>query len=187
MTKRILNLKGVAIIFSCFAMAALSVSCGQSSNSSTTANAMTTETQAANSTETQTAPSQTAVDVALKFINLYVENSLKTNESIDLVEWVIASELATQGFKTEVKTMIEKAFEEEPDMGLGFDPIIDGQDFPDEGFELESYDSESNYIVVKGKKWSDFKVTIKMVLEGNKWLVDGCGVVNIPKDKQSPR
>lgn len=109
------------------------------------------------------------------------------DESSDIVKWVSTNDLVTDRFKKELKTMVDEAFKTDPEMGLGFDPIVDGQDFPDEGFELESFDNKTNYLVVKGKKWPDFKVTIKMVLEGNKWLVDGCGVVNIPEDKQSPR
>lgn len=72
-------------------------------------------------------------------------------------------------------------------MGLDFDPIVDGNDIPDEGFELESYDKNTNLVVVKGKNWADFKVTIKVVLKDNKWFVDGCGIVNITKDNQSKR
>jgi hypothetical protein len=40
---------------------------------------------------------------------------------------------------------------------------------------------------VKGKDWTDFKLTIKVVLENGKWLIDGCGIVNIPNEKRSKR
>ena len=83
--------------------------------------------------------------------------------------------------------MIEEAFKIEPELGLDFDLIFDAQDYPDEGFELESFDNKTNYVVVKGKNWTDFRLTIKMVLENNKWLVDGCGIINIPNDKRSAR
>ena len=72
-------------------------------------------------------------------------------------------------------------------MGLGADPIFDAQDYPDQGFELDSFDSETNFIVVKGKNMSDFKLTIKMVNENENWLVDGCGMINIPNDKRLKR
>ena len=95
--------------------------------------------------------------------------------------------MTTTRFRNEVKTMIEEALKIDPELGLGFDTIFDTQDYPDERFELEFFNSKTNFIVVKGKNWVDFKLTIKMVLENNKWLVDGCGFVNIPKDKRSTR
>jgi hypothetical protein len=127
------------------------------------------------------------VDIALTFINSYVDNCNKMSEAIDIIEWVNSNNLTTNHFKTEVKSIMEEAFKEDPELGLGFDPIFDAQDYDDNGFELVTYDSKTNYVVVKGKNWSDFKLTIKVVLEDNKWLVDGCGIINIPKDKQSER
>ncbi len=109
------------------------------------------------------------------------------NKSVGYAKFVNSSSLTTNNFKTELKKIVDNATNEDPEMGLDFDPIIDGQDHPDQGFELESFDSKTNFAVVKGKNLPDFKVTIKVVLEGNKWLVDGCGVINIPKDKQSKR
>jgi len=174
-------------MFSCLAVVTLFVSCGQ--NSKTGVNkAITTEPNAEISTETKNDESSTTpFGIALTFINSYIDNCNKMKESIGIIEWVNSNNLATNRFKTEVKTMIEEAFKIEPELGLGFDPIFDAQDYPDEGFELESFDSETNYVVVKGKNWADFKLTIKMVLENNKWLVDGCGIVNVPNDKRSTR
>jgi hypothetical protein len=129
----------------------------------------------------------TPVDIALTFINSYIDNCNRMKESTGIIEWVHSNHLTTNRFKTEVKTMVEKTFKTNPEIGLDADPIFDAQDYPDEGFELESFDSKTNFIVLKGKNWADFKLTVKVVLEDNKWLVDGCGVVNIPKDKQSER
>lgn len=75
----------------------------------------------------------------------------------------------------------------DPEIGLDADPIFDAQDYPDKGFELETFDSKTNYLVVKGKNWTDFKLRIKMVLENDRWLVDGCGIINIPHDKRIAR
>ncbi|MBK6833593.1 MAG: hypothetical protein IPG89_04680 [Bacteroidetes bacterium] len=72
-------------------------------------------------------------------------------------------------------------------MGLGADPIVDAQDYPSKGFELESIDEQTNFLIVKGKDMPEFKLTIKVVEENGNWLVDGCGIVNIPKDKRAAR
>ena len=75
----------------------------------------------------------------------------------------------------------DEAEKEDPEMGLDYDPIVPGNDIPDEGFELKHFDKKTNLIIVKGKNWPEFEVTIKLVLQNGKWLIDGCGVVNIPK------
>jgi len=127
------------------------------------------------------------IDKALTFLNSYVDNCNKMKESIGVVEWVNSNKLTTNTFRTELKRILDEAYKLEPEIGLDADPIFDAQDFPEKGFELESFDSKTNYIVVKGKNRPDFKLTIKMVMENNDWLVDGCGMINIPNDKRIAR
>ena len=123
------------------------------------------------------------VDIALSFINSYVDNCNKMNESVCVVEWVSSNSLTTNSFKTRLKKLVEEAYKINPEMGLDADPIFGAQDYPDKGFELESFDNKTNFIVVKGKDQAEFKLTMKMVLENNNWLVDGCGIINIPDDR----
>lgn len=127
------------------------------------------------------------IETALTFINSYIIDCNKMKESVGYSEFVYSSNLTTKDFKNELKKLVDEAEKIDPELGLDFDPLVDSNDMPEKGFELESYDKKSNFIVVKGKNWDDFKVTIKVVLVDNKWLVDGCGVVNIPKNKQSKR
>ncbi len=146
-----------------------------------------TKNHSINSIETKIDEDNKAVATALTFINAYVDNCNKMKESVGVVEWLNSNNLTTNSFKIEVKTIIEEAYKEDPELGLGFNLIFDAQDYPTEGFDLEVFDSKTNYIIVKGKDWVDFKLTIKVALEDNKWFVDGCGIVNIPKDKRSER
>ena len=106
---------------------------------------------------------------------------------LSVEEWVSSSKLTTTRFKTELKKLLAEAYKEDPELGLDADPIFDAQDYPDKGFELDYFDSNTNYVVAKGKDWPDFKLTMKMVLENNNWLVDGCGIINIPTAKRSTR
>lgn len=73
---------------------------------------------------------------------------------------------------------------EDSELGLGFDPILDAQDNPDE-FEIDYTDSV--YLIVKGVKWPEFRLTIKLKFETNKWLVDGSGIVNIAENRRIKR
>lgn len=127
------------------------------------------------------------IEKALTFLNSYVDNCNKMKESTEVVEWVNLSMLTTNAFRTELKRVMDEAYKLEPEMGLDADPIFDAQDYPEKGFELDSFDSKTNYVVVKGKNRPDFKLTLKMVFENNDWLVDGCGIINIPIDKRIAR
>ena len=135
-------------------------------------------------TETQT---ELNPEIAVDFINSYIENANKIREAVEIREWVKSSELVTDNFKTELVNMITEAFKSEPEYGLGFDPILDAQDYPEEGFLLSSYDSTSNIATVAGKQWTAFVLNIKLTNQNGQTLVDGCGVVNISEELRAER
>ena len=125
------------------------------------------------------------ISTGLKFINNYVKKSVA--ENIETEKYIASSKLVSKAFKTNFEKLMKEAYKNDPEMGLGFDPIFDAQDFPEKGFELESYNKETGFMTVKGIEWSDFKVTMKLVKIKDKWLVDGCGIINIPENQRSPR
>jgi hypothetical protein len=126
-------------------------------------------------------------DIALKFINDYVSNCNKMNEQIGIIEFVNAHPNVSKEFKTELIRIIEEAEKTDPEYGLGFDPIFDAQDYPDDGFKLSEFDSNTNYLTVEAISWKGFTITMKIKKLNNTWFVTGCGIVNIPKDKQAKR
>lgn len=130
---------------------------------------------------------RTAQEVALTFINAYVINSNKLNMSVDMVQWVLAHDDASASFKTTLSKIVNEALTLEPEYGLGFDPIFDAQDYPDDGFEVIQALDNNNYLTIAGVTWKDFTIRLKMVYTNNHWLVDGCGVVNIPEHERANR
>lgn len=140
-----------------------------------------------NSTKKQIENLAPDFDVALKFINDYTEycNNL-TRSNIDS-NWIHNNRLITEKFKTTYKNLLDSAYKIEPEVGLDFDPIFDGNDFPDKGFTILTTDNNSGFVTVKGKDWEEFKVTLKVVYQNEKWLVDGSGIINIPKVRQARR
>jgi hypothetical protein len=153
----------------------LCVSCGQNSVQKDP----TTIPTSSRSDLTQTK----AIDNALTFINDYVDFCNNMTPSISTLDWISANTLTTPNFKSRLKTVIEDANKLDPEMGLGADPIFDAQDYPDKGFEFDSIDSLNNLITLKGIDWPDFKLTIKMARQNFVWLVDGCGMINMPTNK----
>ncbi len=138
-------------------------------------------------TQNKVSEKQTKTDNALAFINAYVENSNKMSKAVGIKEWVNSNTLVTNNFKTALTKLVDDANAQDPEMGLEADPIFDAQDYPSEGFEIESFDESENYITVKGKNQANFKLTLKIAAENGKWLVDGCGGVNVPEGKRVKR
>lgn len=129
-------------------------------------------------------------NVALKFINDYIYYSNNSDEEEvenGIIKWVNSNQNVSQEFKNELTKMINEANENDPEIGLGFDPILDTQDFSHNGFKLSEFDGNSNYLSVESKNLKDFKVRMKIKKINNKWLVDGCGAVNIPEVERIKR
>jgi hypothetical protein len=159
----------------------LIISCGQTKDKNLN------EIGSVNKTESTVSPRTEKIDNALKFINDYVENCTKMNKAIRAIDWVNSNQLTTENFKSELTRIINEANKIDPELGLGFDPIFDAQDFPDKGFELESIDTTTNFLIVKGKDENQFRLTMKVSKENGKWLVAGCGIINIPIDRRIER
>lgn len=122
--------------------------------------------------------------VAIEFLNSYGESLMSAESSYSILTWAKATPYATKEFKTKLDKMITQGFRDDPVVGLGFDPIFDGQDSPVDGFDIVEFDGKTGYLTMKGSdEWDMYRVTMRLVNQNGKTLVDGCGVVNIPEDK----
>jgi hypothetical protein len=124
-------------------------------------------------------------DNALTFINGYVANINKMKQAVGIIDWVNSNKLTTDAFKNELKRIIDEAYKNDSELGIEADPIFDAQDNPDKGFVLETFDENSDYLIVKGIDWPNFKITMKIKNVNGEWLVDGCGMINIPNEKRA--
>lgn len=146
--------------------------------------AKTENTADSSATKQTIASKEDKVKNALAFINGYVENANKMNKALTITDWVNSNTLSTDKFKSELNRIIDEANKLDPEMGLDADPILNAQDYPEKGFELDSFDEQTNFLTVKGKDAADFKLTMKISNVNGNWLVDGCGMVNIPEEKR---
>lgn len=133
----------------------------------------------------KTTDSQPDYDVALQFINGYVDCCNQTSDAKEQLKWIQNQSLLSRNFKSEFARIVDEAWKEDPEYGLGFDPVFDAQDYPEKGFEIDSIDQD--YVIVKGKEWSEFRLTIKLTKQDDQWLVDGAGIIQIPKEKRIRR
>lgn len=81
-------------------------------------------------------------------------------------------------------SLLDSARRADPELGLGFDPILDAQDNPDSGFHAVAVDSEG-YVRVDGP--DGFTVTVHLELRGSRCRVTGSGRLRIPAEKRAPR
>lgn len=122
------------------------------------------------------------IDTALMFINDY--NRIISNlELKEIKEWVISNENVTLKFKKEYQKIYADALKADPELGLESDPILNAQDTSESGFGFKKMDNE--YVIVKAENWNVFNITLKVIEIEGKFLIDGCGIVNIPKHKIS--
>jgi len=128
-----------------------------------------------------------ARNIALEFINNYVEFCNDRNSELDITEWISEQPNITEKFNNELKKTITEAKKIDSESGLGFDPIFDAQDYPDNGFEFDNSDKKPEFITVKGKEWSDFKLKIKMERKNEQWLINGIGIINMSEKEQIKR
>lgn len=136
--------------------------------------------------ETSISNSKSNTSVALQFINDYVA-FCSSKQRIKLNQWVGNNKLLTNHFKSAYIKLVNSALKSDPELGLDFDPILDAQDYPEKGFNIINYDSATGYVTLNGKDWPAFVLVIRIVKQGNKWLVDGSGVINIPEEKRAKR
>jgi hypothetical protein len=123
------------------------------------------------------------ISVALSFINDYVKHCDDKESEPKTTEWIEGNKLVTKEFKKAYKNLIDEARRKEPELGLGLDPIFNAQDYPEKGFELLKSDN-GEYVTVRGKDWPTFTTVIRLILTGDKWIVDGAGIINIPEDRR---
>lgn len=141
-------------------------------------------------TENNTAEaSKTTVDykVAIQFISDYAHFLDHSTDPKTTLSWIQHNQLLTSGFKENYTRIIEEAWKTDPELGLGFDPVFDGQDYPDNNYTITAIDSLSGFVTVSSDSWKEFVVIMRVTQNGKQSLVDGSGIINIPENKRAQR
>lgn len=116
----------------------------------------------------------------VSFINDYIARRKKQNP-LEVSGWVLSNSNITEAFKGAYKKLIET--NPSPD----YDFVLDAQDVPEQGLEINSFhEGERNFwLAPKNSTHPILMAHLKLV--GGKWLVNGCGAVNIPKEKRAQK
>jgi AAA15 family ATPase/GTPase len=127
-------------------------------------------------------------NIALQFINDYTKFCISADKTkMTDTSWVQQNSLLSENFKKRYKDILDSAWHADKELGLGFDPIFDAQDFPEKGFLISKTETHEGYVSLVGIDWKDFEVVLKLELIDNKWLIDGAGIINIPNAKRAAR
>lgn len=121
--------------------------------------------------------------VALKFINDYNKEFL--NPHSESLEWLSKNKTVSTSLLKRYKQMLDSAEIADPELGLDFDPIVNAQDSDEKGFEIKKIDSVLGFVTVRGKSAPNFEIVLKVIEKNGTTLVDGSGVINIPKSMWS--
>ena len=125
---------------------------------------------------------------ALKFVNSYI--SYLNKDSADSEQWVATNSQLTPAFKSAYKKLVADARKKDPELGLDFDPILDAQDYVEKFTDIANCNAKTGVMWVSGK-WKGSNSTMQVaVLPKNinsQWLIQGAGVINIPKKQRAPR
>ena len=119
--------------------------------------------------------------VAVDFINDYNKEFLKPNSNIS--EWLSKNKSVTINLINKHMQILDSARITDPELGLDFDPILNAQDSDENGFEIKKIDSLLGLVTVRGKSIPNFEITLKVIEQNGTTLVDGAGIINIPKSR----
>ena len=125
------------------------------------------------------------IDIALQFIKEYIDFTNPTNNSnLTTDEWIEKNQVLTANFKKEYKLLLKKALEDNPELGLEFDPILDAQDFPDDAYTKANSIAYNGYIKMFSKTMKDYYILVKIIDQNGVKMIDGCGAINIPEKER---
>ena len=112
-----------------------------------------------------------ATKVVDSFYTSYVATIAKGKDGSKVVE---KSAELSPGFKKAYAALMADANKKEG--GLDYDPIVNGQDFPDSGYAVTSMtlkDTTGSAVVSSKDKNFKNSIPIKLVKIGGKWLING--------------
>ncbi len=115
--------------------------------------------------------------VALQFINDYTDHCNNIEDTISLIDWISMRDDVTPAFEQGLSNLILEAEKTDTELGPGYDPIFNAQDYPSEGYILAK-NSDSSMVYLVGKNQEQFKLNVKVIKVEDTWLVDGISEVS---------
>src|SRR5712675_1583587 len=112
----------------------------------------------------------------------YLHKPSKGNSDKAMIRWIEANSNLSDPFKKALRKTILNARKADPEMGLDFDPILSGQDYPDKGYRAKDTQvtGDKATVVMEGIDAPDFRISVMLVNADKKWKINGIGDINAP-------
>lgn len=127
---------------------------------------------------------------AARFANAYVKHAeavLDGRSRQGTVSWLKANALASPTLAAAYAAKEREGRKKDPELGWGADILLDAQDFPDKGFELQTCLATPGYVRLRGIDAPDFTLTLRVEDTPAGPRVIGSGMVNIPAKLRATR
>lgn len=119
--------------------------------------------------------------IAARFVSDWVRQS---GTDADQIQHLSADARIAPELRQAHHSLLDSARRADPELGLGFDPILDAQDNPESGFHPVAVDSEG-YVRVEGP--GGFSVTVRLEPREGHCRITGAGCLRIPATKRALR
>lgn len=123
-------------------------------------------------------------ETALHFVNQYIahiESTSSRQVQPNVFDWLKSNKLSSPSLAVAYKKLEAEGLKEEPEMGWGFDIIIDGQDYPEKGYKKYQCMNKNGFVHLQDPIHG-YKTTVRVELTSSGFKVVGSGIVNIPKN-----
>jgi hypothetical protein len=116
----------------------------------------------------------------------FLKKPVKGNYNASLIAWVKTNSLLTMEYKRKFEEAILQARKEDPELGLGYDPIINAQDYPDEGFHVIDLkiSGKRATTIGEGIGMPSLRIRVELIEIKGKWFINGIGNINTSKNKK---
>ena len=115
---------------------------------------------------------------AITFINGYVAFIEGNSNEFPPYSWVQENALLSHELKSAYKATIEAGYLEDPELGIGYDPILNAQDIPsNKGYMAISCNPEKHTVELQGKESKAFRNTVELTYVGGRWLIISIGSI----------
>lgn len=122
-------------------------------------------------------PDATPESRALRFIWDYT-GGIPHNGEMGCVTWLRQYKYATPEFASRLEAYLVKAYEKDPVLGPGADPILAAQDYPQTFFvKSKKVSKDKATVVLTGEDGFPDALKVALVKRDGVWLVDGSGDV----------
>lgn len=117
-------------------------------------------------------------NTAITFINSYVSFIEGNSNEFPPYAWVQKNALLSNEFKAAYKKTIEAGYLEDPELGIGYDPILNAQDIPgSKGYMAISCSPEKHTVELQDKENKAFINAVELTYVDGKWLITSIGSI----------